>query len=411
MKPRIFIVQHCPNLGGSSISALMLADGLQEAGWETHVAFGADGPIIDRFRSRHQIYVVEHKSWLRTGRYTSFARILAHEIRAAKAFESVLARVRPDIVYVNTSVSLAGAMAAHRLGIPCVWHLREFFADEGGEMVVPYGFKWLVPRVIRRYADRMVVVSKSVAVNMLGGKTDRVDVVPNAVGSEFFEEGSNIAARAQFDLPATGRVIGVPGTLRPVKGHPFFFEAVRRLMEGTPYDLTIAVTGEGSPQYVRKLKTMVQELGMATSVRFLGNVADMASFYRACDIVCVPSVSETFGRTVIEAFATGTPVIASAVGGMRQTISHGRDGLLVPYGDTPALADALAELLNDSALRAELRSNAAYKAKSLYHESIYKASIIRIVAEISGLQPSPVLVKDPVKRPNVTQPLHPAQLG
>jgi len=383
MSGRVLIVQYSANLDGSAMSGLLLADGLREAGWETHVAFGFDGPVIDRYRhALHQVRIVPHKSWLRTHRYPSFARILLQERQAAGAFEAVLADVEPDLVYVNTSVSLAGARAAHRRQVPCVWHLRELFSDVGGEMRVPFGIKRLVRARIRRYATRLVANSASVAANMMGPAAGGIAIVPNAVSDAFFDHEIDAAsARRRLGLPEQGRIVGVPGTLRPMKGHPFFFEALKHLAAEA---FTVAVTGGGEAAYAQQLQTMAQEPGLASKVRFLGYVEDMPSFYRACDVVCIPSVAEPFGRTVIEAFASATPVIATAVGGIRETIDDGVTGLLVPYGDVRGLAGGIRRLLADADLREQVRTRARRKAEAEYRASVYQARLCGIAAAASG---------------------------
>lgn len=380
MARRLLLVQYSSNLDGSAFSGLMLANGLREAGWDTHVTFAFEGPIIERYRADgHEVRVVPHKSWLRTRHHAYFVRNFLRERAAARRFDEVFAEVQPDLVYVNTCVSLAGVIAARRHRAPCLWHLRELFDDVGGEMRVPFGFKPFVRACIRTRATRLVVNSEAVARNMLGPSASPVDVVPNAVNASFFEHtGDQQTARRKLGLPEQGTLLGVPGTLRPMKGHPFFFNALRDLGDA---DLVVAVTGGGTSAYTQELKALTERLGVAAQVRFMGYVEDMRSFYRACDLVCIPSVAEPFGRTVIEAFAAGTPVVATAVGGIRETVVDGHTGMLVAYGDTKALANRLRQVVEDAALRETLRANALAKATEAYHESVYKARICRIAAE------------------------------
>lgn len=391
MTPRVLIVQFDSGLTGSAISAFLVANGLREGGWETHVAFGHDGPIIDRFRAAsHAVHIVPHKNWIRTNEHLYFLKVLYWELQASKTFYQLIEQVRPDLVFVNSSVSLAGARAAFRHGLPCVWYLRELFSDVGGEMKVPAGYKPLIRAGFKAYASRLVVNSQTTARNMIGAPPQRLDVVPNAVSTAFFQcTSSPVAARRKFGLPEGGTVVGVPGTLRPTKGHPFFFRALPHIDAGCQ-DFAVAVTGSGEAGYEQELRAMVEDLNLTQPVHFLGNVHDMPAFYRACDLVCVPSEAEAFGRTVIEAFAVGTPVVASAVGGIRETVRDGDTGLLVPYGDTQALASALGRLLTNAEVRDSLRRKALHEAQSLYHESIYKARVCQIAAEACGYRsPAP----------------------
>lgn len=381
MNNRVLIVQYSASLDGSTVSALMLADGLRDAGWETYVAFGHAGPMIDRFRdSGHGASVVLHKNWLRAGRHGKFARDVYREVQTVEVFEQKLRTLRPDLVYVNTCASLAGAVAAHRHQVPCVWHLRELFVDVGGEMKVPRGTKPWVRSRFFRYADRLIANSGSVARNLLGDASHRrALVVPNGVEDRFFQQAmAKEEARFRLGLPLEGTVLGVPGTLRPMKGHPFFFRAVEALLKEDK-TLRVAVTGAGERAYVEQIRGLVQELGIERQVIFLGSIDDMPTFYRACDVACVSSVAEPFGRIIVEAFASGTPVIATSVGGIPEIIDEGVNGLLVPYGDEHALAARLRELLQDERLRKQLSAGALEKARREYHETTYKERICRAV--------------------------------
>lgn len=381
------IVQFSGNKSGSGMSGFLLAEGLREAGWSTHVAFAFEGPIIEHYAAAgHQTYIVPHKNWLRRGRTHQFAKDVSLEWRKADAFESLMEEIAPDVVYLNTTVSFAGAVAARRKEMPCIWHLREMFADIGGEMHAP---GWAVPvvrRIIRRYPDQLVANSTATARNLLGDYTSDVTVIPNAVRSAFFDEARTQAeARSVFDLTTGAPLIGVPGTLRPMKGHPFFFNAVAPLLRGRD-ELHVAVTGGGDADFTCKLEEQIRNLGLRDQVSFLGWVDDMPAFYRACDLVCIPSRAEPFGRTAIEAFAVGTPVVASAVGGLKEIVTDEETGLLVPYGDEDALADSLRRLLASPDLCQTVSANARQEGERKYHERVYKKRVTRLVDNVVNIQ-------------------------
>ena len=383
MKRKILIVQHSANLDGSGFSALMLADGLQNHGWEVSVTFGYEGPMMDRFRDAgHVVSISPHKSWLRVKKPIRFIKNLIYEISASRHIEKLIKSANPDLVYINTAVSFAGAFAARRSRTPCIWHLRELFSNVGGEMRAPSSFLPAIRRAMLKLSDCIIVNSAAVAENMLGNRKGIAEVVPNAVNVSFFEDTrSQKALRSELRLPSDGPVIGVPGTLRPMKGHPFFFEALAELVKHDA-SVTAIVSGGGTEHYTAHLNELVHTLGISNNVRFMGYIKDMPGFYRACDIACIPSVAEPFGRTVIEAFATGIPVIASSVGGIRETVDDGRTGILIPYGDVEELSSGLANLLKDSHLRKTLGNNAKKDAKKRFTESIYKDRLCQIILDI-----------------------------
>ena len=135
---RVLIVQYSSNRDGSAFSGLLVADGLRQAGWDTHVAFGFHGPMVAEYeQAGHHTHVIPHKNWLRRGWTPQFVKDVAQEWGRASDFEALISSLHPSVVYLNTVVSLAGAVAARRGGVPCVWHLREMFSDIGGEMHAP----------------------------------------------------------------------------------------------------------------------------------------------------------------------------------------------------------------------------------------------------------------------------------
>ena len=381
----VLLVQFSAQRDGSTYSGLLTAEGLRGAGWDVDVAFASDGPMAAVYREAgFETSLAPHKNWLRTTHPLRAARNVAREVQAGRALAA--SRAAPDLVYLNTGASLAGAVAAQRWAVPCLWHLRELLSSAGGELAVPAGGTALVRQTLRRLSTRLVANSAAVARNVLGDRlAARADVIFNAIGPRFFDERrSRSEAREALGLPALGLpalglpagglLIGVPGTLRPMKGHPFFFEAVAPLLARRP-GLHVAITGTGAPAYEAQLRADVAARGLQARVTFTGSISDMPAFYRACDVSCIPSVSEPFGRTVIESFAAGTPVVATAVGGILETVRGGETGLLVPYGDAPALTRALATLLDSPGQRAALTQAARADAETLFAESAYRARV------------------------------------
>lgn len=380
----ILLVQRSSNLDGSAFSALILADGLREVGWETHVVFGFNGPIIDQYVNRgHNVHVIKHDNWLRRSNLLHFIKDQVTEWRSSKEFDSVINQINPDMIYINTAVSLAGVLAANRNGIPCVWHLRELFDDVGGEMHAPNLLRPVVRRIFKQYATQLIANSKAVAINLLGNTgEDSAVVIPNAVEDSFFEDKrSKSEARAVFELPESKTIIGVPGTLRPMKGHQFFFNSVAPLLKDRS-EIIVAVTGSGKSDYTQSLYAQVDALGIANHVHFLGTIQDMPAFYHACDIVCVPSKSEPFGRTVIESFASGTPVVGTKVGGIAEIIHDHHNGRLIPYGEEQILRNAINELLESPIHCMKIKKQARKDAEEQYHERVYKTNLMNILNEV-----------------------------
>ncbi len=370
----------------------MIVEALQELGARVHVIFAQDGAMRAEYESRGcTTEILSHGQWLAGGPKHRRLRRWWRDWRAARRLARRVRQLRPDIVYVNTLTGLSGALAAKWCGVPCIWHVRELFDDVGGEMHDPWpGGRWAVRRCLQSLAERVVVISRAVWENVVGSSCQgKTVLIPNAVEDRFFElDLTQAEARQQLGLPLDRLIIGVPGTLRPVKGHEFFLEALPGVVAAVP-DVLAAITGDGDPGYRQKLQAHVNASGLASHVNFLGTVADMATFYRACDVVCIPSRSESFGRTAVEAMAVGTPVVATRVGGLAETITHGETGFLVEYGET----DELTRALISSLFQRESVSRAVARARNLcknrFSRDCYVESVVAMLkSAFSSTEPS-----------------------
>ncbi len=171
-----------------------------------------------------------------------------------------------------------------------------------------------------------------------------VSVVPNLVRLP-----AEPAPAAGSSAEAT--VIGGLGRLIERKGFADLLEAARLLADaGRRFEVLVGGSGPAEAA----LRALVERLALTDRVRFLGWVEDRRGFFAAIDIACVPSREEPFGIVVLEAMAHARAVVASAAAGPREIIRDGIDGLLVPPASPPALAAALASLLDDPRRRAAL---------------------------------------------------------
>ena len=378
---KVAIVQYSSSLDGSAISGLMIAKGLLEREWEVEVILGAEGPLKAELKDRCSVSVIPHKNPLRRHGIYRFVRDILTEHRRSLAFEGAFEQSKPDLVYINSLVSYSASVAAKRLQIPVVWHIRELFSDAGGEMVWPSLLpKYLLRRWITSVAAQVVVNSGAVAGNIFGSKFSRGTVrINNGVPPSFFSErGDKDRLRGEMGLPLGRPLVGLPGTFRPVKGHEFLLRAIPEVVRKIP-DCCIALTGSTDSSYASEVMRKINDAPFADRVFFTGNIRGMERFYHACDVCCVPSSSESFGRTAIECMASRTPFVASAVGGLKEIVSHDQNGLLVPYGDVPALAEALISLLTDTDRVQRLVQQGVVDARQKYSEQAYVEKVVEVI--------------------------------
>jgi len=196
---------------------------------------------------------------------------------------------------------------------------------------------------------------------------DDVSVVSPGVNLEMFTaKGNKGDARVVIGVPADAHVVTFVGRIQPHKGPEVLIRAIAEMVTHSPMlraKLVTLIVGGASGANgaeVDRMKELVQWLGINDVVRFAPPVdrAGLADYYRASDLVCVPSYSESFGLVALEAQACGTPVVASAVGGLRTAVADGISGVLVDGHNPRAWSSVIARLLQEPQRRVLLSMGA-----------------------------------------------------
>lgn len=185
---------------------------------------------------------------------------------------------------------------------------------------------------------------------LYGDPRGRIEIVAPGVEHAFFAPGRRDGARTALGLPIDVPVVLFVGRIQPLKGPDV---AVRALGAMSHREAQLVVVGgasgnDGDAQ-MAELEELVDALGLGGRVHFVDPQPHhiLSTYYRACDVVVVPSRSESFGLVALEAAACGVPVVASAVGGLLTLVDHGESGYLVPDRDPAAFARSIDEVLGD----------------------------------------------------------------
>jgi len=218
------------------------------------------------------------------------------------------------------------------------------------EMTGSRPFWQAVGRRLMRRCDGTIAVSRAVHEH-LAAQGARSHFLPNGIELALFGRSLNGAKRAELGLAEEDRVIGIVGNLRPEKNHLGLLRAFAKVAEGMER-ARLVVVGDGVMRPA--LEEEAQRLGLGERVRFLGRRFDAPQLYRAFDVYCLPSKNEGMPLTVLEAMASGLPVVGTDVLGIGDLLRESGAGVLVPYGDDGALAAALTGLLSDGERAREL---------------------------------------------------------
>jgi D-inositol-3-phosphate glycosyltransferase len=290
----------------------------------------------------------------------------------------------PDVAHAHFWMSgLAAVTAGHALGVPVVqtFHAlgsvkrrHQGAADTSPEHRIAY------ERQLGRMADRVVVQCQDEIRELLrlGVPRCRMALVPSGVNTERFRPDGPAE-------PRTGRPrILTVGRLVARKG----FEDLIRAMRAVPGAECVIVGGggPGDEPYVRRLRDLAGDCGVGDRVRLVGAVpaGNMPRWYRSADVLAAAPWYEPFGLTPLEAMACGVPVVATAVGGLTDTVVDGVTGDLVPARNPRALGAALRGLLADDMRRRAYAAAAIDRAGQSYSWRRVSTQLAAVYAAVTG---------------------------
>ncbi|MCU0962625.1 MAG: glycosyltransferase [Pirellulaceae bacterium] len=254
----------------------------------------------------------------------------------------LLRGLRPCVVHTRNWPGMDGVIAARVAGIRELVHGEHGLGSDD-----PTGLdarRLRVRRALKSWPMEYTCVSRTLEQWLVDAvRVSRpVTRITNGVDTDLYRPGSGAAARAELGVDSGAFVVGVIGRLDPIKDHDTLLAAHRRLRAALP-GAVVLVVGDG-PERPRLMASAPQ------GVRFLGNRSDIPALLRALDVFVLPSINEGISNTILEAMASGVPVVASRVGGSPELVEDGVTGRLFPVGDI----DALTVLLQAYAASPEL---------------------------------------------------------
>jgi teichuronic acid biosynthesis glycosyltransferase TuaC len=320
-----------------------------------HEAFGryATFARVPREERRHGITVAHPRYALIPKVGMSSAPFLMYASLRKFVEEILKARFRFDLIDAHYCYpdGVAAVLLGRDLGKPVVITARGTDVNLLPEYRVPRRLiRWAAAR-----AAGLITVSEALRGRLieLGAPESRIEVLRNGVDLELFAPHDRAAARRELGLAPTGSVVASVGALIPLKGHDLVIRAAAAIPK-----LRLVIVGEG-PEAIA-LQRLAEQLGSRERVRFIGPMPQerLATVYSAADALVLASSREGLPNVVLEALACGTPVVASAVGGMPEVVSTGVAGRLLRERTPEAIATALRDLLADPPARAAVRAYA-----------------------------------------------------
>jgi glycosyltransferase involved in cell wall biosynthesis len=311
------------------------------------------------------------------------ARYLAAQYRA------IMAEAREngaDVVHAHWAIPTgpAAVLAAKRLGIPSIITMHGGDVYVNPEQGYDFPTRWYVRPALGwtlREAGALTAITDDCRQHALraGAPGEHIRLVFNGTDLRRFSPGENGAAARGFGP----HMVFACRQLFPRKGIRFLLEAAAQLKPRFP-DLKIVLAGDGFER--PELTQLAANLGIGADVTFLGWVpnAELPPYYRSAAVSVIPSLEEGFGIPAAEAMGCEVPVVASDAGGLPEVVENGVTGLVVPRGDSAALADAIGSLLADPERRRRMGRAGRERALRLFDWDRSAQQFEELYREVAG---------------------------
>lgn len=344
-------------IGGSYISLMFLASGLDRSRFVPLVVFSRENTLIPQFHERNVPTLVCPP--IPTLRWQGFAsRLLAKAINFMSAvvwqplhLARLLRREQIALLHLNNSINLnhPWMIAAWFAGIPCITHERGInarFLRSG--------------RLLARRLGAVICISKAVEDNFIARGLGSLPLVTihNALepGEMRVTRGAT-EIRAELGIAPHVRLIGFVGNIKRWKGPDILIRAMDRIRREFPDVVCLLVgdTPDSEADYRKEIQELIDRLALNDRIKITGFRNDVANYVNVLEIQVHASIApEPFGRVLLEAMALCKPLVASKAGGVPEIVVDGATGLLFEPGDADGLADRLGQLLADPALARQL---------------------------------------------------------
>jgi len=362
--PRVIVLCEYPTLNGGEHSLLAMLPGLQQRGFDVHVACPAVGPLAAAVAARS----VAILPW-GANQPPRAATLDVRRASLADWFHEHFARVRPDLLHAN-SLSLGRLVAplAAEQGWPCTAHLRDI-----GHL------SQAAANDLNQLTGLVAVSQATRAWHLTQGlRPERVVVIANGIDLNQFRPGPRTGwLHTLLGLPSQAILAGTIGQLVMRKGQDVLLAALPQIVANLraagqpPFHLVIVGLRYSEKAeahcYEQQLRQAADHQAVRGHVHFLGYQAQVARLLAELDLLIHPARQEPLGRVLLEAAACGVPIIATAVGGTSEIFPPESDSAcLIPADDQIALAGAVNQLLADPVRRGNLAKNARHRIATAF---------------------------------------------
>jgi glycosyltransferase involved in cell wall biosynthesis len=275
-------------------------------------------------------------------------RLVRRDLPIARRLSRLIREEGIDLVHLNSHLlsDRDAAIGARLAGVPQVCHVR-WLHDYSATST-----EYWIDRALSRWVSRFIYMSKAIEKTYLdlGVPPSKGEVIDDPFElTEPLRESRAREVRSEFGLDDGERLVTNVGRVVEWKGHDYFVRAFAKVARSMPNVRAMIVGGADDGAYYDSLRQMVADLGLSGRVIFTGFRHDVDRIMAASDVIVhSSSMPEPFGRVVVEAMASGRPVVGTAAGGVPEIVEDGVTGLLVPPRDEARMAESIERLLENA---------------------------------------------------------------
>ena len=345
----------------------------REEGFYPVIVLTGKGPLADLLEEDGFEIRIQNLGILRR-KYVNVEGLInrfGKKLKAYRYLDKLHEEFQFELVYSNTLAVIVGSYWARKNELPHIWHIHEILSG-------PKPLVKLLRRMLDNGTPEPIVVSEAVKKHWESMLQDsKPEVIHNGIPYESYLQ-ENLSSKEELGLPVDKLIISMIGRINPGKGQLFFLEMAQAILRTYPH-VHFVLVGDPFPGYEsiqEEIQSVIRREVLQNSVTDLGFRKDIPKVLAATDIFVLPSIlPDSFPTVILEAMASGLPVVATRSGGAEEMVTEGETGFLIPIGDIESGKFAIQKLIESEALRKEMGSNGRKKVLQEYSFEQFKEKI------------------------------------
>lgn len=380
---RILMLHSSSDLYGASKMFLLSIISLKNKGLQPVVVLSDEGPLVEAIQ-KLDIEVHIQKLGILRRKYFNLSGLINRikTISAAKRYLSTLVKEKKiGLIYSNTSAVLVGGWVAKKSCIPHITHLHEIIQS-------PNWLRMFLGKIINKNSNKVIVVSQAVKNNWIDQiESEKITLVYNGIDFQYYQQVRDDIVDELPEVTPGTLFIGMIARINHWKGQNYFIE-IAQLLSRDFDNLHFVIVGDafpGTEYFIDELNDTISKSGIKEKISYLGYRKDIAEVLNTLDIFVLPSIlPDPLPTTVLEAMASGKPVIATIHGGALEMVINGETGFLIPHDNAKLAAEAIQKMVDNPTLRLAMGRRGRERVVEKFSLDLYMENFGKLIKEIIG---------------------------